>query len=178
MNHKKIAIQLKKGNKSALEELFNCYYDYLVRYALKLTLNHEYAEEMVQDIFISLWENREKREITNFQSYLIKAVKYKCYDYFKRNHHTFEQIDDDLLINDKYVATPVEEIENKQLEELIAEALQKLPKKCGIIFSLSRNSGLSYKEIAEQLDLSIKTVENQIGIALKKIRELLSNYFE
>lgn len=176
MTDKQLNKGLKKNNKTVLKYLFNTYHKQLFRYAYKLTLNKEISEEIVQDIFISLWEKRNEREIENFEYYLLRAVKYRSINYIKQKSKSFGQSNENTVSINSGYSTPQQELEGKELAEAIDKAMLQLPKKCAIIFSLSRNSEMSYKEIAEELDISIKTVENQIGIALKKLREMLNVY--
>lgn len=178
MTDQELNNRLQKGDKNALKILFDRYYDDLFRYGMKLILNRETAEEIVQDIFISLWEKHKERDISSFRHYLFKAVKNRSINYIKRNVPSFNQIEDERIFNESYEVTPHEQMANRELAELVENALGKLPKRCALVFSLSRNSDMSYKEIAEELDISVRTVENQIGIALKKLREMLNNYWK
>ncbi len=177
MTDQEINKRLQRGDKDALKQLFDVYYDDLFHYGMKLVLNREIAEEIVQDIFISLWEKHKERDISSFRHYLFKAVKNRSINYLKRNIPSFDQIEDERIFNESYEATPYKEIANRELADIIENALEKLPKRCALVFSLSRNSDMSYKEIAEELNISVRTVENQIGIALKKLREMLSDYW-
>ncbi len=176
MTDKEINSKLKNDDKSVLRYLFDHYQLLLYRYALKLTLNKEASEEIVQDIFISIWQKRSERNIDNFKHYLLKAVKFRSINYIKAQARWSDKTDESIAYNNTDGITPVQEMEGRELSEAIEKAIQQLPKKCAAIFTLSRNSELSYKEIAAELNISVKTVENQIGIALKKLREMLKNY--
>ena len=176
MDDKELNKKLKHNDKNALKYLFDVYHEGLFRYALKIILNNEAAEEIVQDIFISIWRKRNESEIENFKYYLLKAVKFRCINYIKEQVRNAEKTEDYFLADNTEKNTPQHILEGKELATTIEEAINRLPEKCRVIFTLSRNAELSYKEIAAELNISIKTVENQIGIALKKLREMLKEY--
>jgi RNA polymerase sigma-70 factor (ECF subfamily) len=144
---------------------------------LKYVRKPEIAEEIVQDLFIYLWEKREKINIySSIQSYLYRSVRNKSIDYLKSAYANLETEKEDIIINKEGYLNPAYDIEIKELNIILEKAILKLPEKCYCIFTLSRNGGLSNKEIAGQLGITVKTVENQITIALKKIKEYLENF--
>ncbi|MBN2520848.1 MAG: RNA polymerase sigma-70 factor [Bacteroidales bacterium] len=176
MTDKELNSRIQKGDKTSFRFLFDTYNESLFRYAYKLTLNKEVSEEIVQDIFISIWEKRSERNIDNFQHYLFRAVKNRSINYLKQSVRNLEFVDETIAYINTDKRTPLHLLEANEFSQALEEALLKLPKKCAHIFMLSRNSEMSYKEIADELNISIKTVENQMGIALKKLRELLNNF--
>lgn len=147
----------------------------LVNFANFYLKNEQDSIDIVQELFKSIWEKRENLILPeNPKSYLLKAIKNRCYNKLTRNKTSTNSIDylENILIENK---TPADILENRQTAIKIDELINKLPEKCREIFVLSRFENMSYKEIADSLDLSIKTVENQIGNALKFLRK---NYFE
>lgn len=159
---------------SLFEELFKRYYSPLCAFTYRYTENHDLAEEIVQDTFTYLWENLPRIEIrTTLESYLYGAVRNAALNHLKH-----------LKVREKYElhakqAKSAESTDFAELDELeaaIREALTSLPEKCREIFEMNRNQGLTYKEIAEQLEISIKTVETQMSRALKFLREALKQY--
>jgi RNA polymerase sigma-70 factor (family 1) len=160
-----------------LELLFKRYYAQLVRFAKEILKNKDQAEDMVQEVFTKIWERREKLQINSqVKSYLYVAVKNHCFNQLKlndRKHWMDEDMEDDMRIS-----TPdsTSMIDAKTLEQKIQLAIEALPPKCGLIFKMSRFEEKSYKEIAEALELSIKTVENQMGKALYLMRASLAPY--
>lgn len=146
-------------------ELYLTYYSKLVRFAKEFVIQEEDAENITQDVFIILWENRDFIEhIDNMNAYLFRLVRNKCLDYLK--HKVFEQ----RYVESVQASYEVDVVEDNDTEILIRAAINSLPKRCRDIFLLSRVEGLKYKEISEQLGISINTVECQMGIALKKLR--------
>jgi len=165
---------LRKNDVNVFKRLFDFYYSGLVRYAIRLVNKPEVAEEIVLDVFERLWSRREELQITvSFSSYLYSSVRYRCINYFKSKIQSFVFEDDILTLDQASESTPHEELVYKDLEEALIHSISELPEQCRIIFNLSRNSGLSNAEIAKELGLAPKTVENQMTIALRKIREFL-----
>ncbi|MBO6515732.1 MAG: RNA polymerase sigma-70 factor [Bacteroidia bacterium] len=168
--------RLKEKDEKAFEEVFRTYYPELCRFAYKYVENQDVAEELVQELFYSLWAKLDAIDInTSIKSYLYSSVRNAAYNYFKRQK-----------VADKYVAHQMnhgavvvaadQRLEVKELSNRIDKAIESLPDKCKQVFRLSRVENKKYKEIAEELDISIKTVENQMGKALKVLRKELGSY--
>ena len=169
--------QYKIVDKAQFEELFNLHYSNLCAYANNFLKELEAAEEVVQEVLFKVWTNRDKLEITtSIQSYLFRAVRNGCLNVIKHvnireeykihNERTIEMEErsqeDDVIIS--------------ELEQKIREAIDMLPTERRKVFIMSRYDGLKYKEIAEKLKISVKTVENQMGSALKFLRVELKDY--
>jgi RNA polymerase sigma-70 factor, ECF subfamily len=171
---KDILNNLRSGDKKALDELFYFYNKRIYLFCLNYFHNKEESEEIVQEVFLKIWLNR-KSIICNdsFESYIFtlaknliannikKKVYYKAYQDYKYN-----------VVDGKSNSTENEVIYN-ELELIYNKALQVLPEKRKQIFLLSRKEGLSYKQIAERLNISIKTVETQMQLALNHFKEIL-----
>jgi len=165
---------IKFGDVKAFENVFHEYYGVLCSHAYKLLLDGDDAEEMVQNVFVKLWNKKDHVTITSsIKSYLYQAVKNECLNFIKhkqviRNHAT-----DYLHVNPEPTSDTVvvEELRRK-----IEDSMSNLPPERKRIFLMNRNEGLKYREIAEKLNISIKTVENQMGKALKYLRLELSEY--
>jgi RNA polymerase sigma-70 factor, ECF subfamily len=167
--------KLKEGDIRALEVIFNRHYSNLCRYLLLLFKNQLLVENISQDIFIYIWENRESLEIKNIKSYLYAAGRYKALNEI-RNIKRREMIKLNLVSDQK--ESGVDKIfEIKELEQIIEISISSLPKRCQQIFRLSREDELSYKEIATFLHISLNTVEGQMAIALKKMRSVLKPFY-
>ena len=163
---------LVNGEEEGLSLIFNKYYKYLVITGFKIIHDDHRAKDIVQDVFFKLWENRAKLNIqSSLKSYLRKAVSNKCIDHIRKNKkiHWKEDLENSS-IPDAYNSI-IEEMEASELQKIINEAIQKLPNRCREVFSLSRFENMSHKEIAVELDISVKTIENQITKALKFIRK-------
>ncbi len=163
--------EIKKGNQKSFEVLFRKLYSDLVRYAFKITRDQSAAEEIVQDIFLYLWEKRNQLDVKgSIDSYLYSAVKNRCINWLKIELPKLQVTIDISDYEQAVRQSDNDENEEKVKKQLIDSAINRLPEKCREIFILSRSAGLTYQEIAEDLDISVKTVENQMGIALKKLR--------
>ncbi|MBK6840665.1 MAG: RNA polymerase sigma-70 factor [Bacteroidetes bacterium] len=167
---------LKKGDGKAYESLFRSYYQRLCSYANTLLNDPDESEEVVQQVFIQVWERREAMEINiSIQAYLFKAVRNSCLN--KLKHGKVRQIYAEEVTALAGQSEPASQITlQNELQEQIHRAIESLPEQCRIIFKLSRFDELKYAEIAEHLGISIKTVENQMGKALKVMREKLKDY--
>lgn len=154
----------------------NCFKG-LHAYAYSFLGNHEQAEETVQQVFLKLWERRKNIEINiSLQAYLYRSVYNESMNFLKhekvkQTHVSFVKHTTSETSNNHH-----RDIHAKELEANIKKALNKLPEQCRTIFQLSRYEELKYKEIAERLELSIKTIENQMGKALKILRTELAAY--
>jgi RNA polymerase sigma-70 factor, ECF subfamily len=172
-----ILLAIRQGNERVYETIFRKHYQALCNYACGILKDMDDAEEVVQSIFLKLWEQREEIEINvSLKSYLYRAVHNTCLNRLKhlKIQDTYRQYVGDYLEDTFDSATDI--MDKNELENRISEALEKLPEQCRIIFKMSRFEELKYQEIANKLGLSIKTIENQIGKALRIMRTELSDY--
>jgi RNA polymerase sigma-70 factor, ECF subfamily len=170
--------RLKEGDVRALEVIFNQHYGNLCRYLLLLFKNQLLVEHIAQDIFVYLWENRESIEIkSSLEAYLYSAGRYKALNQVRNANRraTLNQFITENQDNEDKTSGSI--LEMKELEQIINKAISTLPERCQQIFRLSREEEMSYKEIAQLLDISVNTVENQIAIALKKLRTILRPFY-
>lgn len=171
--------QLNAGEVSALEYLFHQYYDDLCRYTVVFVKDIDIAENIIQDLFVYIWEHRETIEIhLSFESYLYQAARYKALNYKRDNSRKADKISFLTKQNvDKVSVGADAAIELRELNVIINEAITLLPERCQQIFKLSRSEELSYREIAELMNISISTVDNQVNTALKKIKTHVHRYY-
>ena len=166
---------LKKGDKTALDALFKLYYHPLYVYLLQHTKNRFETEDILQGVFMYLWEKREHIEIRqSMKPYLYKAAYNAFID------QTRQEKRKDMLLESLKHETLIEEIEEDDAEvqkkiQRVKQQIELLPKRCREIFLLSKYEGYYYDEIAEILGISVKTVESQMRLAFKKIREGFEN---
>ena len=168
---------IRSGDKKVFEKLFKDQYPILCGYARKYLDDVDQAEEVVQEMFFNFWQKKEKLEInTSIEAYLFRSVRNSCLNYLKhlkiREEHRLatnhEIRKKEQEIHDNVVAL--------ELQQRIEDVIEKLPQERRKIFKMSRYEDLKYKEIAAKLDISIKTVEAQMGKALKYLRLHLSEY--
>lgn len=157
------------------EIVFRQYYEGLCRYAGLWIKDDDESEEIVQNVFVKLWEKRDGIRIdTSLKAYLYKSVYHASLNFIKHRKvreeylHMKEKIEEHSEISQEHSL--------KELEGRIEKALLELPEQCRLIFSMSRFQELKYRDIAEILNISVKTVENQMGKALRLMRMNLADY--
>lgn len=159
---------------SSIEKLFHKYYTPLCNYAARIVGNTNDAEDIVQALFIQFLQNKKLQIAKVSEAYLLRSVKYKCIDYIRAQKKLYKN---DVCKN--YPALETSDITEEEIEPLFYYYAAKLPPKTREVFLMSRINKLTYKEIAEELNISQKTVENQMGSALKKLKIILhkEHYF-
>jgi len=177
LSEQEIIGAIREGNERIFEETFRKYYQSLCNYANSILKEMEEAEEVVQNLFLSIWEKRNDLEINiSLKSYLYRAVHNHCLNRIKHLKVREEYQQYAVNFYDASYESVSQTVMKNELETKIEEAIRKLPEQCRLIFRMSRFEELKYHEIAEQLELSPKTVENQIGKALKILRVELAEY--
>ncbi|RNI25039.1 RNA polymerase sigma-70 factor [Rufibacter latericius] len=157
-----------------METLFKQYYVLLCRTAVRFTKDTEAAEDLVQEVFCKIWQNREVLEVsTSYKAYLVRSVTNQALNYIEKQKRLVLAEDTTPYESSVSANTTMEQLEGTEMEGRIQQALNELPPQCRLIFEMSRFEELTYKEIAETLQLSPKTVENQMGKALRILREHL-----
>lgn len=157
--------------------LFRTYYQPLCHYAFTFLQDKEDAEEIVQSTFLLVWEKRETLSIrTSVRPYLYAMVRNACLNVIKHEKIKQKYAGEEMALADRSHDSVAHTIASNELEHRIKMAMEELPEQCRMVFKLSRFEELKYAEIAEQLSISIKTVENHMGKALKIMREQLKDY--
>lgn len=177
-NEKELVQSINQGNSRAFEYAFKKYYPELARFALSILRNEVWAEEIVQEVFIKIWEKRNDFRIqTGLKPYLYTAVKNRSLNHLKNKANQHSSLDQTHKTPTQ-TSTADQKLSEQELKKILQDAIQQLPEKCRIIFILSRNHKFSYQEIAQKLGISKKTVEAQMGIALKKLRAYLQKHWD
>lgn len=167
--------RIRQGDKSEFESLFRSSYISLVRFAKTIVKDHDTAEEIVQDLFFRIWKDREKIKInTSLNGYLFRSVHNSCLHWIEHTRVVEKHAHETIYRQEDSPANPGEIIQFKELQAKIADILDKLPDRCGKIFYMNRFEGLKYSEIAGRLSVSVKTVEADMGKALKEFRKALT----
>lgn len=180
---KDIILKLNKGDVDAFKLLYTTYYVYLCAVSTKYVYDYEIAKEIVNDVFLNIWNMRESLEYP-IKTYLIRSVQNRSLNYL-RSKQTDEVSLSEL---DEYMLTfreeqielghqPLAYLENSEFEKLVEEAVQSLPDKCRKLFTEYLYHHKSYEEIAELYQISPSTVRVQIRIALSKLKEALKDYY-
>lgn len=169
---------LAEGDERSFRTLFDALFPRLCQFAYSLVHTQDAAKDIVDEVFIRFWNNRAHiPQIDNLMVYLYKATKNAGLNYLSRSafrnmHEPFDGIE--IVLKDEQ--DPESLLMNRELQGLIHEAIASLPPRCKMIFKLVREDGLKYKEVAEVLNLSIKTVDAQMVIAVSQIRRKLNDH--
>ncbi|MEX1239355.1 MAG: RNA polymerase sigma-70 factor [Cyclobacteriaceae bacterium] len=168
---------LKNGDKDAFSTIFSAYYSDLVFFAFSFVKSASTAEDIVQDTFIKLWEDRYTVNITkSLNSYLLKAIQNRCIDWY-RHRDIMINYSNSVVNNNRLLECDTENWLNRsELEGQIKKALQNISPELSEAFRMNRFEGLKYSEIAKKLNVSVRTIEVRIGKALQLLREHLNEY--
>ncbi|PWV47675.1 RNA polymerase sigma factor [Chitinophaga sp. S165] len=165
---------LKQSKKGAYNEIYSRYWKKMLTVALNHNEDGHIAKDIVQEVFIDLWEKRHSYEIQSLPAFLATAVKFQVFKYYRKEQRRA------LLAKENYVFDDLYEEEEKLharfLKDMIDGIVEEMPEKCRLVFHYSRNLGLKNEEIAEQAGITKKTVENTLNRALRIIRGKLKNH--
>ncbi|MBC8112588.1 MAG: RNA polymerase sigma-70 factor [Verrucomicrobia bacterium] len=168
---------LKAGDENAFTHIYEQYWEKLYAMAYNRLKSKELTEEIVQDIFTELWLKREVITIQkNIEAYLVASLKYKIFNHIRHLKVKQTHIQHVKNSSDNLEDTTWQQVSFEELYAKMENELNQLPEKCRLVFTLSRHEGYSMKEIAQELDISPKTVEVHIGKALKILRIGLKDY--
>lgn len=170
--------RLRAGDERALEAVFRAHYAAMCAVVRRIVFAPDVAEELVQDVFFKLWSKREQlAEIDALKTYLYRAARNTALNYLRRQklEHAYEERE---LAKGEPMGNEggSDSASTNEVERAVRAAIQRLPERCREIFLMSRDGGLTYGQIARELGISIKTVETQMGRALKSLRVSLAEY--
>lgn len=165
----------RQDDQRAFRLLFEHFYPELMRFVFFYLKSRESAEELLQDVFLKIWQMRAMLlTILNFRAYLFTTTRNHCLNYLQKHKTVFLPFDDlplmDTAGNDD---NPQQVLEFEETQQRATAAVESLPTQCRLIFQLVKEQGFSYKEVADLLSISPRTVETQIGIALRKLAAVL-----
>jgi len=170
-----IQLRLAQGDETAFKTLYDYYSPRLFQFAYAIIHSWEMAEEIVADVFLQIWHKRVRvGSLENLNWYLHITTRNISYTYYRKNNRRKNfDFDEAVLSYYQVHATPEEILIGQEVLQVINQAINDLPVKCKLIFRLVKEDNLKYREVAELLHLTPKTVENQMGIAVKKIHEAI-----
>ena len=179
MDQNLINIQIEKmkaGDRESFNQVFRRYYSPMVRFCIRYVADSDLASEIVQDLFVKLWSNREKISFnTSFESYMLTSVRNSALTYInKERSHAEANLR--IYSEESDNTDPSETLQSNNLEESYRKILKDMPEKRREVFLASRYDGLKYSEIAEKLGISQKTVEAQMSAAIKQLKDGLKAY--
>jgi RNA polymerase sigma-70 factor (ECF subfamily) len=165
--------RLRRGDEGGFDEIFRSHYPGLVGFAYSILKDRAEAEDTAQEVMLELWRRRSNIVLeTSLRAYLFQATRNRALNRI-RHQRVVDRLEPDVA-KPSPSPRPDRELDERELAALIRRALDDLPDRCREVFRLSRESGLRYAEIAESLGISIKTVEAQMGKALRLLRERLA----
>jgi RNA polymerase sigma-70 factor (ECF subfamily) len=168
-----------ESDKEAFEKLFREYYKRLHGFAYSYVKQFELAEDVVQTVFLRIWSQRESWDPPGtVKHYLFAAVRNESLNRIRQNRLVSIKEDDVIECFEEYHSSTSDSSEYEELQQKIQCGIAALPPRCREIFLLSRRSGLTYTEISDHLDISINTVNTQMGRALKYLRDFMSDYLK
>lgn len=177
MDEQNLIQELRKRNRLVFDYLFTFYYSGLCLYAYKYIGDHQYAEDVVQDFFVTLYFESPKLEIrSSLKSYFYVSIRNRCIDWHKHQQAIGKYREAILKKNEEKEYPTEEMVVESELRAAIEKGMEKLPDRCREIFTMSRIKGFTNQEIADQLNLSKRTVELQISNALRILRSELTDF--
>jgi len=174
---KSLLTRLRGGDQDAFTVMFTTYYKDMVLFAMNFTREKEIAEEIVQETFVRLWDERKTITIgISLKSYLLRCIQNRCIDWIRHKKIRQKYRDEVSSTLETFEYNTDNYVINSELKDLLKVALSKLSPEIYEAYCLSRYKGLKYKEIATKLKVSVRTVEVRIGKALISLREELKDY--
>ena len=172
----KLIQNMMAGDRESFNLVFRRFYTPMVRFCMRFVGDVDVASEIVQDLFVRLWTGREKLNISSsFESYLMRSVRNASISYINKER-SHDEVHQRLAMEDVDNIDPSEQLQSKGLEAAYSQVLASMPEKRREVFLASRFEGLKYAEIAEKLNISVKTVEAHMGAAIKQLREGLKEF--
>ena len=169
---------LKENGELAIERIFKQYFREMTLSVYRLLKDESMAKDIVQDVFFKFWTNRDHLNIqSSLKGYLKRSCVNAALDYLRKRKN-FRKVENEEILfqSPSTMRNAAQNLETEELQAKVDAAIDSLHPKCRTVFMLSRKEELTYREIAEKLDISVKTVESHMGTALKKLRVLLNPY--
>jgi RNA polymerase sigma-70 factor (ECF subfamily) len=180
MKKKELLHLLSNDERGSFDVFYHLYYEHVFRFAFYFLRDKEACREVVTDVFFAAWQSRKRlKDVGNIETYLYIMARNESIRFFKKNSGSsfvsLEQIP--IHLEQSLATSPENEIENKEIEQLLTKVINELPEKCRIIFLMVREEGLKPKQIAEILSIKESTVRVQMKIAIEKIVDAIKPYF-
>jgi len=169
--------RLKVGDLDAFNVIYERYWSVLVNESYKRLHNMALCEEVVQDVFIELWQQRAVRDIQNLEAYLRTCMKFKVFEVYRKNTRTKSMLEENLSLIQEHEISEYDQYAEKDLKSLIEQWIAHLPQKRKEIFKMRYLDELSTKEISEMTESSQNTIQNHLGISIAKLRKLIIQHF-
>ena len=172
MSRKVTANSIKNLDEKSFNTLIDLLWEPMMIYAASIIMDDTMAKDLVQDVWADYWQRKEEIDVQNIKAYLYKAIRYRCYNHFRDKKFNETQLEAAKAI---FIVPDVEQHQDViELSKWINRTIESLPKRCQEVFKLSRINDINNVEIAKQLNISQRSVENQISLALRKLRKDLT----
>lgn len=170
--------EIAKGNELAFQKFFNAYYPKLLHFSFVILKDNEIAKDVVLEVFEKVWEKRTQLlSVENIDKYLFVLIKNKSIDQLRKLKELIMVDDDEAPVVEMIQSrSPEHELIDKELYDQLNKVILGLPEKCRLVYRLIKEDGMSYKEVAELLNVSPKTIDNHVNIAMQKIRKEILSY--
>jgi RNA polymerase sigma-70 factor, ECF subfamily len=176
LSDRELLDRIRRGDQAAFEELFRTHYAALVGFAEGMVRRRDVAEEVVQEVLLNLWRRRETLQLEDsLRAYLYQSARNRALNHL-RHERVVRDAAPRIVGEDSVAAAGAAALEEAEIAAAVRQAVSELPERCREVFELSRTEGLRYAEIARVLGISVKTVETQMGRALKALRVKLGPY--
>jgi len=176
---------IKINDHADFSGIYSIYFPKMVRFAREYVISHEEAQCIVQDLFLYLWEQRDTLgAISNLNAFLFTLTKNRCIDFYRQQSRMNKLKESLDALQERELSLKMEALKQfdenmfstQEIEEILNNAVNSLPEKCREVFILSRMEGLKHEEIAQQLNISVNTVQNHISTAIRKLKTELKDY--
>ncbi len=177
---KPLQVKIEQGNQKAFEDLYRLFFPRLYNFAVLYVHKKEAAEEIVNDVMVKVWEKRDTvNNIENLETYLFVAVRNHCLNYLQKysRYHVVVALQTGFAETIS-ISDPSRDLEWKEINLKLSLAIEQLPDQCRTVFKLIKEEGFKYKQVAEILNISPRTVETQLFRALKKLDVVVALYIE
>jgi RNA polymerase sigma-70 factor (ECF subfamily) len=173
-NERDLQARIRTGDESAFDTVFRAHYPQLVRFAESIVRDRASAEEIAQEVMLELWRRREALEVEqSFRAYLMRSVRNRALNHVRHQRIVARELAAAAIEIPESAGTDAETL-GFELERVVRDAIRNLPERSREVFTMSREQGLKYAEIARVLDISVKTVEKRMGQALSELRDRLA----
>lgn len=171
---RELAVAIAGGSTAAFEQLFRLHYPGMCAFAARMVAERALAEDLVQEVFLYVWRNRDAWQVrTSVRQYLYAALRHGALRYLRHERVVRLHIPETTELFDRPVRLADADLESRETIALVQEAIAKLPERCRLVYTLHREQGMTYAEVAAVMNISVKTVDVQMGRALKSLRRLL-----
>ena len=174
VSDEELASAIVAGDSAAFETLFRAHYQSMCAFAARMVARRDVAEDLVQEVFLYVWRNRQQWRVEHsVKQYLYASLRHGALRYLRHERVVRDHVPDAVIMFERPPRLADADLEAEETRALVRAAIDRLPERCRLAYTLHREHGLTYAEVAAVMGISAKTVDVQIGRALKSLRRLL-----